>query len=297
VARDPEMTAYKRHARYQQALWRERNGFPIGTHPTRGGSGARPLGSRIEFEFAKTSGANFISENARRAARARVNAPEPRQMLDEARLWADLLSSMPMCFNLLGDLHDDLGLADWAAHRWWPGLPGTVNEVRFEWSPGRTQPCYLGNQTAFDAALALDLGNGTRGVVGIETKYHEHPTKEDPPAPARLSRYMEVTERSGVFRPDALDLVVGTFLQQIWLDHLLVLAMLQHSSDRWAWGRFVLVHPAANVGFARLAPQYAELLEDESTFEARTLEDLLAVDVLPERTATAFSDRYLWPIN
>ena len=56
---------------------------------------------------------------------------------------------MPMCFNLLGDLHADLALADHAAHRWWPDLPGTVSEVRFEWSPGRADPAFLNNRTAF----------------------------------------------------------------------------------------------------------------------------------------------------
>lgn len=132
VPRDPKMTAFKRRARYEQARWRERNGLPIGSQPMEGGAGSRPLGSRLELTPAKSTGANFISDNALAAAQARLASPERHQTLNPARLWADLLSSMPMCFNLLGDLHADLALADHAAHRWWADLPGTVSEVRCE---------------------------------------------------------------------------------------------------------------------------------------------------------------------
>jgi hypothetical protein len=132
VPRDPKMTAFKRRARYEQARWRERNGLPIGSQPMEGGAGSRPLGSRLELTPAKSTGANFISDNALAAAQARLASPERHQTLNPPRLWADLLSSMPMCFNLLGDLHADLALADHAAHRWWADLPGTVSEVRCE---------------------------------------------------------------------------------------------------------------------------------------------------------------------
>ena len=31
-----------------------------------------------------------------------------------------------------------------------------------------------------------------------------------------------------------------------WLEHLLLLSMLQHPSGEWTWGRYVVVHPAGN---------------------------------------------------
>lgn len=293
VPNDPVMTAFKRRARHQQATWRQTNSHPMGSHPITGGDGAAPLGSRLELEYALRTGANFINDNARAAAAARLATPEAHQTLDERRLWADCLSSMPMCFNLLGDLHADRELADRAVHSWWSDVPGTVSETRFEWSPGRRDPEYLGNRTAFDAAVLLELGHG-RGVIGIETKYHEHPVLEQRPGPTRLPRYREVTERSGAFVDGALDEILGTELQQIWLDHLLVLAMLQHPSGEWTWGRFVLVHPKANTGFATLAGRYRDLLADPATFDTRTLEELLDSGTMPAETEAAFRRRYLW---
>lgn len=297
VPGDAETTEFRRRARLRQARWREREGLPIGTHQ-HGEAPPREIGSRIERKFARASGANLLTDAARSAARARVGAPERYQTLDETRLWADLLSSMPMCFNLLGDLHSDHDLATRVARQWFPDLDGTVDDVRFEWSPGRADPEYLNNRTAFDAALIVHHDSGRHGVIGIETKYHERPVREKKPDEEKLKRYVEVTERSGAFRPGWRDLLVeddpgGKKLRQIWLDHLLVLAMLQHPSGLWATGRFVLVHPAENVGFAGLAREYADLLSDPSTFEVRTLEDLLDGGGLPEATVTAFRDRYL----
>jgi hypothetical protein len=167
----------------------------------------------------------------------------------------------------------------------WPG----PNRTRCLTSPD------CGNRTAFDAAFIHDLDDGRQGVVGIETKYHEHAQKEERPKPERLRRYIEVTEHSHAFTDGAPEFLVETPLQQIWLDHLLALAMLQHPSGRWQRARFVLLHPAANAGFAHLAEQYRELLVDQSTFGVRTIESLLTA--LPEITTAAFRDRYLWTVN
>ena len=269
--------------------------MPVGRHPVGGGADAPEHASRLDLAYARATGANFISDTARAAVRDRLAQPQPDEMLDENRLWADLLSSMPMCFNLLGDLHADLEAADRTVRAWWPDAPGTVAKMWFEWSPGRRDPAYLGNRTAFDAAMVLDLPDSTSGVIGIETKYHESPIRDQPPRDDRLRRYVEVSDDSRAFLPGALELIIGTPLQQIWLDHLLVLAMLQHAEAAWSWGRFVLVHPAGNVAYARLAEEYGLLLADSSTFEARTIESLIdAPAALRPATVSAFRDRYFW---
>jgi hypothetical protein len=52
--------------------------------------------------------------------------------------------------------------------------------------------------------------------------------------------------------------------------------MLQHPSQKWIWGRFVLVFPSANPSYASIAASYASLLRDSATFQARTLEAVLS---------------------
>lgn len=268
----------------------------MGTQPIapKPGEDPRPLGSRLPLDLAGRSGANFLTPTARAAVDDRLAQPEPHQTLSTQRLWADLLSSMPMCFNLFGDLAQELAAATAAIHAWWPDVPGGVDCVAFEHSPGRLDTDFLGNRSAFDVAFLLDLGS-SRGVLGIETKYHERTGSEKTPSDARLARYREVSERSGAFRPGALDDLIGTDLQQIWLDHLLVLSMLQHPSGRWTWGRFVLVHPAENLDFTEACRRYAQVLVgDQTTFASATIESLLKVkDALPSATADLFRNRYL----
>lgn len=297
VPGDPATSAFRRRARLQQALWREDRNLPIGTHPMRqeAGQPSRPLGSRIALERAWESGENFLDDRVREAVGHRIGHPEPHQTLNSDRLYCDLLSSMPMCFNLFGSLHRDLGLADRAVHRWWPGAPGRVCAVRFEWSPGRRLSGeYLENRSAFDVAFELTLVDGKRAVVGVECKYHEDCKSEQVPSNERLRRYTEVAEASGIFRSGALSTIWGTHLQQILLDHLLALSMPQHPSRNWSWAQFVLVHPQENPSYARATGRYQALLKDSATFQVSTIEELLHAGVLPEDAASAFKERYLW---
>jgi PD-(D/E)XK nuclease superfamily len=296
VPRRPEMTEFRRRLRYHQAQWREANGHPIGSQPisSRPGDGSgRPVGSRLPLAYAKETGATFLTSGALDAARARTSFVEPHQSFDHQRLWADLLWSPTMAFNLFGDLAADLAVADRAVHTWWADAPGTVSEVRFAHSPGRFDPAYLNSLRAFAAAFVLDLGDGTQGILAVDTKYHEW-AKPEIPKPRNLPRNLEVAERSGVFAPGATDSVKGrSGLAVMWLEHLLLLSMLQHVSGNWSWGRYVVIHPAGNSDFVAGCARYRSLLVDESTFSSVTIEEILEADALPSRTTAAVRDRYL----
>lgn len=297
VALDPEVTDFKQRARLHQASWREKRGLKIGTQPMRPKPEKefRPVGSRIDIEVAYNTGANFINEQIHRAVQNRIRHPQPHQMLNVDRLYCDLLSSMPMCFNLFGCLQADIEFADQAVHKWWPDVPGRVCAIHFEWSPGRRlKGQYLENRTAFDAAIELDLNDGHRGILGIETKYHEHCRAEQKPNDKRFSRYKHVTAQSNVFSTNTLSEIVGKDLQQIWLDHILALSMLQHESGIWGWAGFVLVHPARNPSYARAVGRYRSLLKDPSSFRMNTIESLIEANVLPKELVLAFSERYFW---
>ena len=296
MPRHPALTEFRRRLRYHQAQWREAKGHPVGSQPIAPRPGARwsarLVGSRLPLDYARETGANFLTAGALEAARTRTSITEPHQSFDHQRLWADLLWSPSLAFNLFGDLAADLGLADRAVHTWWPDVPGTVSDVRFSHSPGRLDSLWLGNLVAFDAAIVLDLGDDTNGIIGVVTAYHEV-TRPQPPKPARLPRYREITDRSGVFGPGAIDAVNGTELIHIWLGHMLVHAMLQHPSSTWRWGRLVVVHPAGNTDYADACDRYRGLLVDQSSFTSATIEELLDAKALSTRTATALRKRYI----
>lgn len=308
VVRDDEpTTAFKQAARLHQARWRQSQGMPPGTSPydpaapdtlPPSGKPRRPprtIGSRLEYAFAVQTKANLISGAARAAADTRLSHPQKHEMINRPRLWCDLLSSMPMCINLFGPLAEDVDLARQVIPAWFPDAPGTVDKVVIEWSPGRRDESYLGNQSAFDAAIIMDLGGNRRGIIGVETKYHEHLKAEAPPSKQRLSRYKKISEVSAAFHPESVDALVGRPLQQIWQDHLLALSMPLHPGGQWQWAKFVVVYPGRNPSFAQGVKDYAALLARPDTFGLVSLEDILDSEgPLPEDLREPLRRRYLW---
>lgn len=160
--------AWQQRARLTQSLWRERQGIAVGLHRD------VPLGSRITpADGEPPTLAIYLSDPAKRKVEAAVAAARKNgALLSRPRLWVDLLSSQPLCFNLFGPLAEDLDLATAALRLMWPHI-GQVTEIKFEWSPGRGDERYTGNRSAFDVFVAYQNGK-TRGFLGIEVKYHEN---------------------------------------------------------------------------------------------------------------------------
>jgi hypothetical protein len=291
----PGMTVFRRRLRLHQARWRQTKGHPVGTQPIvpREGKPSRPVGSRLPLDYARETGANFVTAGAFEVVSARTSAKEPHQTLDHQRLWADMLWSPSLAFNLFGELAADTKLADQAVQTWWPKTPGTVSDVRFAHSPGRLDPKYLNSLRAFDVAFVLDQGDGTHGILAVNVKYHER-RKAEIPKPENLHRYVEVAERSDAFAPGAIDSLSGRGeLAVMWLEHLLMFSMLQQESGEWTWGRLVVVHPAGNTDMAELSERYSPMLVDESTFSTVTLEEMLRNGALPAGTRGLLAERYL----
>lgn len=292
VKGEPELTEFRRRLRLHHAVWREEHGYPIGTHRVRPGTPPRLIGSQLDFDFAKESGATFLSEDALTSAQARASMVERHQIFDKRGFWSDLLSSEALAVNLFGDLAADLERADRAVQAWWPGTPGRVTEIRFAHSPGRLDPSYSNSRRYFDAMFVLELPDGSSGAIGIDVKYREIMDRKGVKA-EHLPRFFEIHERSRAFVEESDAAAMGrSRMSMVWLEHLLLLSMLQHESRRWTWGRYVVAHPAANTSVSSIVDDYRGRLTDESTFASITVEDLLATNALPSATETALRLRY-----
>jgi hypothetical protein len=203
--------AWQQRARLTQALWRERQGLPAGLHRD------APLGSRLTPADAEPPTlANYMSAQARHQVETAVAAAQDSgALLSRPRLWVDLLSSQPLCFNLFGPLAEDLDLATAVLQLVWPHIV-QVTEIKFEWSPGRGDTRYTGNRSAFDVFVAYH-GDRGRGFLAIEVKYHENLRGSTATGPAQ--RYPTIAQAHGIFRESALPTLQTLPLQQLWLDH------------------------------------------------------------------------------
>ena len=276
---------FQREARLLQSLWRERNELPIGQH--RG----QPLGSRLAMPFAQTTLAGYLTEGIRDVVRAEVldRSASAGKLYARPRIFEDLLSSQPMCFNLFGELVLDLDLATSALQALEPDI-GQVETIRFEHSPGRGDAEYTGDRSAFDVFIEYTARDGARGFLGIEVKYHEALRDK---AATHKTRYDEVADKMGCFDPTSRASLRTQPLQQIWRDHLLAGSLLQ--AGDFHRGCFVFLYPSRNQRCAAAVASYANALTDPSTFRTWTLEAVL--HALAASTSAGwvarFGERYL----
>jgi len=98
---------FQRTVRLRQAMWREKQGYPIGLHRD------QPLGTRLQMPDAKNHLWNYLTDSIRDVVRAEVLGARrgDGKLFGEPRIFNDLLSSQPLCFNLFGELKRNLTLA------------------------------------------------------------------------------------------------------------------------------------------------------------------------------------------
>jgi hypothetical protein len=289
---EPIDTRFRAAARLRQSLWREQHGYPCGryTHPD---GRSRRLGSMVSSRIGRT-GINLIDPVLVPLVQYQIAYREVGALIYVERLWNNLLTSQALVFNLFGPFKQNLALATAVMRRLVPDLIGEVTDVVFEHSPGRGQPRFTADHTAFDVLLRCTTPQGRHAFVAIEVKYSEAPAGIA--APAR-PRYDTLSREAGIFRdPDAPTLRYAP-IEQLWREQLLVTAML--SAGDYDAGRLLVIAPALNTECQSALARYrTELISDdpaETLFQAITLEDVVTAIGCAgaQTTAGRLIDRYL----
>ena len=137
--------------------------------------GARPVGSSLVD--GDVTGANLLTPEAFAYAKQRVadKKDHPDLTIDEFRLFNNMLSSMPMCFNLFADfraaVHAGCSDATTVLAAIFRSSPiEEIQDVIVEMIPTPVED-YIDDKTAFDAAIFFVDPQGQPGLASIETKY------------------------------------------------------------------------------------------------------------------------------
>ena len=251
----PTDPRFRAAARVRESIWRASRGLPIGSYTTAGGV-TRKLGSRLNA-FGAAAGANFVSQAVHRLAVRDYAYREPGAAIDQERLFANLLSSMPMAFNLAGPLKLDGVKADRFVKLIMPSISGRVISIWFEHSPGRGDPNFLNDGSAFDIFVAMRRKDGAKTFLAFEIKYAEG--MSDAPATLR-PQYDELSETSCLYQDHRDEALRRAPLQQLWREHMLAHSLV--ASGLYDAGVFVLVAPALNAEVQRAATLYQRHLAD-----------------------------------
>jgi hypothetical protein len=283
-------TLFAAYARLLQSKWRESKGYPVGK-----------LGNYIDSEYAKREKVNFLTDNVKDCVdesiiQARINGG----MIAEPRIWNNLLSSQPLCFNLFGEMYYDHGLATEFFNALFPEKVKTVEKLSFEYSPNRGNLNYTGDHSAFDVFIEYKNHKSESGFIGIEVKYAES-LKEESSSKAEQhfdlhkEQYLRLTHESMVFKTGSIENLKMPPLSQIWRDHLLSIA-IQHD---YSEGFFIFLFPAKNSecqnGVNLYLDQLASASEETTGFYPRNLENFIkTLRMLRNETwIIELSNRYL----
>lgn len=287
---EPYDTRFRAAARLLQALWRERRQMPTG-HYTSAAGRRRRLGSRLATDAAR-NGANFLSAEIFGQARLDVSYREPAALMDLERMWSNMLSSMPLAFNLLSPLKLDNKLARRVFNQLAPGIAKEITHIQMEHSPGRGDAIFTGDGTAFDAIATARAADGAKTFISLEVKYSESMAEPE----ARLRpRYHELSRSSGLYAdPDDAALRKNP-LQGLWRGHMLAQSMVD--AGLYDRGVFMLIAPRQNRDVQCAARDYAKRLATDPTkvaFVNIELED--AIDAMRKTGASdlaaALHERY-----
>ena len=282
----PQDTDFSAYARLLQSKWRHEKGFP-----------KLKYGNFLDIEFAKTTKANFLTDNIRQLVTEEVaHAKKTGGLISEPRIWNNLLSSQPLCFNLFGEFSFDINLATIYFQQLFPNLLDRVTAVKFEYSPGRGDAKYTGDRSAFDVFVEYTKG-GLKGFIGIEVKYAESLKEEtkDKAAKNFKDQYATLTNSCGIFKPNSVDFLRQPPISQIWRDHLLCIATKQDYDE----GFFVFLYPQKNSHCQNGVDIYKQYLiseiEQKTCFYPRYIEDFINTLSIISNAAwvTELKHRYL----
>jgi hypothetical protein len=263
---------FQRRARILQSLWRIEQGFPIHVETY-----GKRRGVCIECVFAKQSLANFLTDEIRQVVREEVLGPKSKgKLYGKPRIFNNLLSSQPLAFNLFAMLSRNRKLATQVFAAMSNGRCQEITRMEFEHSPGRRDPEYLGDRSAFDV-YAEYMGSKGPGFVGIEVKYHENLNTRDRKKEKSLPnpRCDKVADDAGCFVADKRAQLKESPCQQIWRDHLLAESILQKDKDRFRDGFFVFLSPKDNDACNAALADYRGCLSCCDSFVHWTMEQVV----------------------
>ncbi len=205
-------------------------------------------------------GKNFLTPQIFEFAKERF--PLSQKDNETARLYQNLLSSQPMCFNLFGPLKSSPELAT-VLLRLLPGFPqdAQVTNLFFEYPPKQARP--LADQTSFDACISYERRGRVKGFIGIETKLTEPFSLKKY---AFSQRYRQWMDRGDLWwRPNAENRFSSFAFNQLWRNHLLTYSMLNQPDPLFREGYCCVVFHPGNKHCSNAMQEYHNLLTPMGT--------------------------------
>ncbi len=214
--------------RQLQSWWRHKQNFEPG--PV---SEKRPRLVTSLLPIGHDTSANFFGPKVVAAIEARLASGLDAGIINTDRLYRNLLSSQPACFNLFGEFAEEPN----ALLPWVQTIDAEATSVRsidFEWAPSKKE--HFNGGSAFDSYVVYHAG-GARRFLGIECKYAEDLAKSNITV---RQPYIDFTDSHGdLWIEGASHRLNVPQLRQFWLNTLLGQSLKE--KENFDAGRVVVI--------------------------------------------------------
>lgn len=219
----PNESGFKKRMRLHQGWWRTNVlNEPSGLHPTN--ENEHVCNTILNGNQTRN---NFLTENTISTV---VNTLKGRNnsnlgMVEEDRLFNNLLSSQPLCFNFFSELSADKKFGINLLQCFYPELT-KLNSVFFEYAPPEN---FTKDSSAFDVAFEVESDNKI-GLIGWECKYTDtfSSTEYDKP------EYKDLYSKSDSFNCDYNELKKSK-TNQLFRNQLIAEGLLQNKKYEFVY--------------------------------------------------------------
>jgi hypothetical protein len=264
--------------------------LPFGVGPKK--HSKNKFGNYLLFDDGE-KGKNFITQDIYLLAQERIN--EKTGAVDDFRLICNMLSSMPMCFNLFGPLKKDLNLATKLITTMLPSEVSEVTNIIFEFNPSPRKD-YLNDRSAFDIFVEFKTPEGDLAFIGIEAKLTEPFSQKEHTNP----RYMYWTKmENSPWIKEFQGELIKRDVNQLWRNHLLVQSLQKVRSDKYSKGFFMTVYHQDDLDCKQSLGKYFSYLKtphNASEFSLEKIRELWEPHIISEDDKlwfNTFKNRYL----
>ena len=247
------------------------------------------------------TGDNFISDNAFMFAKQKALDKQINKdlTLDKFRLFNNMLSSMPMCFNLFADLRtlllDDQKEVTTIVKTMFEELPwiDKVTYIDVEFIPIPTS-AYTNDKSAFDAMILVEDENGKKGLISIETKYTDLLGSN---TSSKASLKDDIITENKIFDTELVNTLKEKGYQQIHRNYLLTYMFAKKNNFKH-FTNVVISPKDDSLSVKEIDDLHSHLLQKKDTIMKITLENIVnrgasSSNKIISDTMTKFKNRYL----
>ena len=197
-------------------------------------------------------------------------------------LYSNMLRSEHIPFNLFIPFDLNKTFCKNVFNEFFNGVIQTIERIEIEFAP-KPREKYLNDGTSFGTYIEYSRSDNSKCIIGIEVKYTEKEyklegnSKQEKDILDKTSKYYSVTERSKVYKPNAIYTLPADKFRQMWRNHLLGESILIADSDKFKYFTSITLFPKGNSHFINTSKEYIELLaNNDNKFLPLTYEDFFA---------------------